>query len=123
MEIVERDSFVVRSTESHVIQSIDVDRRQRFSHICVLSASIPKTFYALPEDATISVDEDGSISVVTVSTGSYETNSLRFALVSAMNASPSWTYNPSFPNQKTEDMTGHFTFSVTEMVECSQRLR
>ncbi len=56
--------FVIRSSQSKFTYEFTLPANADFTHICVTSASIPKTFYVLPNNCSIQINEgSGPISL------------------------------------------------------------
>lgn len=88
-----------------------------FDHVCVLSASIPKSWYLIQKDyntftLTELLQTGGTSSVViTLPAGNYNVNTFMLAVKTALNAaSPNhWTYDITFAN-----LIGKYTFTVKD---------
>lgn len=83
----------------------------KYTHIGCLTISIPKTFYNLPQQASIWLTENGNQTQLVFEAGTYQVNSLRVILEQKMNTGL-YTYSVSFPNSYTEVQTGKYTILV-----------
>ena len=114
--IVAQEFYVVSSTSPSFQTSFDYDRSQGYTHVVVTSACIPKTYYVLPNDATVTVNQNGQYSFVTMPAGNYNVLSFPglFATVinNTLGISP-FVYSVSFANDLTKLQTSKFTYSVT----------
>lgn len=95
-----------------VSKTFETDLSQ-YTHCCVLTASVPKTYFTLPNDAVLTLSENAVESALTFTAGNYNTNSLRLLLSTALNTA-SYTYAVSFPNIYTEVDTGKYTITVSD---------
>lgn len=115
--ILDQDYQFIRSNSSNFTYSFtNFDISSRFTHCVITSLSIPKTFYVLPEDATLVVSENGIDFFVTIEKGNYRAiapgNNDSFAtyLATKINAACNYTYAVSY---QTNPELGKYTFTVT----------
>lgn len=105
-----------RSSGSHenANYTINISPDESYSHCCVLQASIPVSYYLVPEDRnTFQVDQGSVVTTVTVPPGNY--NSLSFAkkiktLVNEI--SPSYVWDIKINNSLTDVNDGKFRYTV-----------
>lgn len=112
--IVEKETFLIRSTDSPYELSLPIRDLDNLTHIVVSSASIPKTFYVIPALCSFEVSENDVVHYVDVEAGNYSVRSLRSILETAINASTvAWTYTITYPTASTSADTGKYTFGVS----------
>ena len=111
--ITDREYFLVRSSSNPVTICLNIDFSRKYDHVAVSSASIPKTFYVLQENCTLTVNENGVIRNVTFMAGNYNVRSFSSIFVTNLSAVCSYTYTCSYPNPSTDVDTGKFTFTVS----------
>jgi hypothetical protein len=88
----------------------------KFDTVCVLSASIPKSFYLIQSGSnTFILDEAGDEVVITIPPGNYEQDTFLGEIQSLLNVeSPNgWIYTVSVPDPKYDADTGKITYSVS----------
>lgn len=74
--------------------------RNDFTHVCVSSVSIPKTYYVLPNDCTLIVDENGENVSISMSKGNYNAINLKTAIEALLNSECKYTYTMSYNERK-----------------------
>jgi len=116
MNVIKQDYFVIRNSQSTFNYSFPISTlANNYTHIAVSSLSIPKTFYTLPSDATISISENGSPdSIITFSKGNY--TSVSFMTIFNTNfasAGLAYSYSLSYPDSSVEPDTGKYTLTVS----------
>ena len=100
-------------------QSVDIDLEgidlERFTHLNVNVLSVPKTYYMLPSNAALYIDESGGSSYqsITIQLGNYSRKSLADYCAKALTNALVGTYSISYPNVRSDRDTGHYTISVT----------
>jgi len=100
-------------------QSLPVDLgSQSFDSVCLVQASIPKSFYNMPSGYnTFTLQENTTSVTVTIPPGNYTRINLQSVLATVLtSASPNGrTYTISYPPSTQAD-TFHYTFSVNSTV-------
>lgn len=108
----------VSGTNSN-FQSIPIDLgNNAFDTICLIQASIPKSFYNIPSGYNkFTLQENATTATITITPGSYTRINLQTILASLLTtASPNGlTYTISYPASTSPD-TFHYTFSVNSAV-------
>lgn len=111
--IVEKQYFLVSSNTPSFSTALDIDPSIGFDHISISSASIPKTYYVLPNDCVLQVTEGKNITNVSFLKGNYSLTSFKTIFTSNVAGSGVvYTYTISYPSQNQLD-TGKFTFAVS----------
>ena len=110
----------LQGTNTHFSHSVNLPKQNNFDSICVLQASIPKSFYLIaPENNTFFLQEFGFAPVtITIPIGNYTRRSFGIKLQVLLNAaSPNlYFYQVGVPNTATEPDTGKYNFSVQTSV-------
>jgi hypothetical protein len=109
--IVDSEYFIIRSSQSIFNTMIDIDPERKFNRVCITSASIPKTFYVLKNDAVLSVLEGKTTTNITFRKGNYDLNSFKSVFVSEMKGCV-WDYDISYPS-RTQVNTNKYTYTVS----------
>ncbi len=94
---------------------IDLPPRNRFDSVCMLQASIPKTFYLIANGRNTFVLREGVLSAtITIPNGNYSRQQFAFTLQTGLNAmSPNaWLYRIIVPSPKGGD-NGKYRYLVT----------
>lgn len=106
----------VSGTPSNFQYLFDIDPSIDFSHVCLISASIPKTFYGVPAGSYFVLTENGSTVNILPPAGNYSRNSFALVVKDLLNNnSPNgWVYNITFSNINRVGDNGKYTFSVSE---------
>lgn len=111
--IVEKQYFVVSSNQPSFTYELQIDPTVGFDHIAVSSASIPKTYYVLPNDCKLQITEGKNAFNVSFLKGNYSLTSFKSIFVQNILASGvGFTYSISYPSGTQLD-TGKFTFTVS----------
>jgi hypothetical protein len=87
-----------------------------YKYVTVLDASIPKSFYIVPEHYnTFTLDENGASTTITIPAGNYTRKSLKETLATQLTSSSpnSWTYAVTYSNINSSVDTGKYTVSVS----------
>ncbi len=106
----------INGTNSDFSFSIDLGRDNEFDSVCVLQASIPKSYYLIPDGGnTMILTENGIDEVITFPVGNYSRSSLmaQTQLLLNTNSPHGWTYTISVPNTSINPETGLYTFTVS----------
>lgn len=105
-------------TTSSFTYEMKMPADSKFDSVCVLSASIPKSFYMIQEGSnTFLLGEDGEFGAFTTCTippGNYEASTFIVVLQTLLNTSSphEWTYTIAQPDIQIEADTGKLTYSV-----------
>lgn len=105
------------SNSSFLSQPVDLGNNQ-FDSVCIVQASLPKSFYNMPTGYnTFTLKENAASVTVTIPVGSYTRINLQSVLASVLTtASPNaLTYTVSYPASTVAD-TFHYTFAVNSSV-------
>lgn len=94
---------------------LPIDWNKGYDSLYISSLSIPKTYYSLPADAVLVLQEDAKSVNITVSKGNYNIRSLATELAADLTAnSPNTlTYTVGFPNSFIERDTAKYTITKT----------
>jgi len=87
-----------------------------YSHVCVSSCSIPKTYYTLPVDADLIVYESDGTKTLTFSAGNYSLSSFKTILRSKLTALTE-DYTVSSSNINTEADDGKLRLTCTDDID------
>lgn len=102
--------------DSNFSYNINIDQNAKYDSVCVLSASVPISYYLVRDGHNqFILLEDDIETVINVPSGNYSVNSFQLILKKLLNDnSPHhWTYDISFPDSISECQTGKYTYSVT----------
>jgi hypothetical protein len=105
------------SNSSFLSEPVDLGNNQ-FDSVCLVQASLPKSFYNIPSGFnTFTLQENAASVTVTIPVGSYTRINLQSVLASVLTAtSPNaLTYTVSYPASTVAD-TFHYTFTVNSSV-------
>ena len=108
--------FRSQGTDSNFQYRIELNKANKYTHVAVLSISIPKSYYLIPQgENTFIVDENGVQEVVTIPPGNYNITSFLYVLNNLFQhgAGHLQHYSATFPDSRTEAQTGKITFSHT----------
>jgi len=106
-------AFRNSGTDSDFTYTIPIKPDNEFTHCAVISVSIPKSYYLIPEgENTFTIQENGNTFIVTIPPGNYNITSFIYVLNNLFTGSLSH-YSVSFPDSKTESQTGKMTFRHT----------
>jgi hypothetical protein len=112
----EQEYYVVSSTTNPFSKYLDIDLSRGFSHVVVTSACIPKTFYVIPKDATLTVKEGNKSFDVIIPAGNYSLSNFptlfAFLINNVSVPAHEFFYSVTFPNSSNVQ-TGKFTFNVS----------
>ena len=104
-------AFRNAGTDSNFDISIPLKKNNAFTHVAVLSASIPKSYYLIGEgENTFVIRENAVDYTITLPVGNYSVTSLIYVLNSLFTG-PTSHYSVTFPDGKTSAQTGKLTFS------------
>ena len=110
--ITQREYYVIRSSESKISTALNIDLSKDYDHITISSASVPKTYYVLPSDCALEVDEDGKVNTCNFLKGNYNLKSFAVIFKSVVEGVCLFGYSVNYPLSSTEIDTGKFTFVV-----------
>jgi hypothetical protein len=103
--------YKFRSNESTYKLHLDLKPYEDYEYIAISSAAIPKTYYVLPNDSVIDLNENGNITEIHISKGNYNVISL-ISILNNLFESALWTYTVSYPSDYKANQTGKITFVV-----------
>lgn len=101
------------TNSSYVSRALNIPDN-KFDSVCLLQASIPRSFYNVPRGRnTFLLEENGIQSVVTITPATYNIYNIQKILGDAMTTASSqgWIYTVTYPACDEPD-TYHFTFRV-----------
>jgi hypothetical protein len=108
-------AFRDTGTDSDFTYNLPIKRDNEFTHCAVISVSVPKSYYLVPEgENTFTIEENGSTFIVTIPPGNYNITSFIYVLNGLFTGQLSH-YSVSFPDGKTEAQTGKMTFQHTNI--------
>lgn len=106
------------SNSSFISNPVDLGSN-KYDSVCLLTASIPKSYYNLPTGYnTFTLTEKGVSTTITIPIGSYNKLNLVTVLSALLTAGSvtlgnNWTYSVSNPNTQNAPDTFKFTFTVS----------
>lgn len=104
-------AFRNKGTDSDFEIKIPLTKNNRFTHVGVLSVSIPKSYYLIPDgENTFIIRENEVDYTITIPPGNYSITSLLYVLNNLFTEDTSH-YHVTFPDSKTEAQTGKLSFS------------
>lgn len=104
-------AFRDSGTDSNFSYSLNLKRDNEFTHCAVISVSIPKSYYLIPDgENTFIIEENGDTFIITIPPGNYNITSFIYVLNNLFTG-PISHYSVSFPDSKTEAQTGKMSFS------------
>lgn len=101
---------------------LPLDTTKEYDSICLLQASIPKSYYLIPDGYnTFTLQEGAQTATVTITPGNYNISSFMTVLSASMiSASPlGATYAISYPNVNSAADTGKITITTNNAVATS----
>lgn len=112
--------FYINSTNrlsgshSNFSYKLELRPETEFTHVAVMQAIIPKSYYLIQEEQnTITLNENGSLSIITIPIGNYTRSSFVSIFQTTLNASGVWNYLVSIDDTTTGPETGKLLFTVT----------
>src|SRR5947209_2636885 len=86
--------------DSDFTYAINIPPDSKYNKVCLLQASIPKSYYLVRDNEVFQLDEDVIAANITVPPGNYGRKSFATTLSNLLtNLSPhGWTYVVTFPN-------------------------
>lgn len=113
-------AFRNSGTDSDFTYTIPIKPDNEFTHCAVISVSIPKSYYLIPEgENTFTIRENGNTFIITIPAGNYNITSFIYVLNNLFTGALSH-YSVSFPDSKTQAQTGKMTFSHTNIQHNSE---
>tara|TARA_R110000868_G_scaffold230985_2_gene484276 strand:- start:472 stop:1350 length:879 start_codon:yes stop_codon:yes gene_type:complete len=104
-------AFRTLGTDSRFDINIPLQKNNNFTHIAVLSASIPKSYYLIAEGENSFIIRENTVDyTITLPVGNYTITSLIYTLNVLFTGDTSH-YSVTFPDGKTSAQTGKMTFS------------
>jgi hypothetical protein len=101
-------------TNSSFYVKIEIPPHEKFTHVCLLGATIPKSYYLIQAGYnTFVLRENGVDTVVTIPAGNYNLSSFRTQIPLMLTASSphGWAYTCTYPPAGVAQ-TGKLTFTV-----------
>lgn len=102
-------------THSNFLIKVPLDVTKTYDSVCVLAASIPKSYYLIPQGRnTFTLQEEKKTATITVTPGNYSARTFATALTTLLNAaSPNGlTYSITAPSSTSIPNNGKFVFTV-----------
>jgi hypothetical protein len=93
---------------------IQLPPNNEFTHCCLLSAVIPKSYYLVQNNYNTFILRENSVNTtITVPIGNYSATSFRTVVQSLLNANSSqaWTYTITYPNISNSANTGKYIYN------------
>jgi len=104
-------AFRSAGTDSRFDISIPLKKNNSFTHVAVLSASIPKSYYLIGQNENTFIIRENAVDyTITLPVGNYTITSLIYVLNNLFTGDTSH-YTVSFPDGKTSPQTGKLTFT------------
>ena len=106
----------IKGTHTNFTIKLKIAPNNKFTHVALLRASIPRSFYIVDEPLNyFTLTEGLTDATITITPGNYTRKSLILEVIAQLNAgSPNgWTYSYTYPNMATQPDTGLYTFSVS----------
>jgi hypothetical protein len=118
MYILNKQVFKINSRErisgsdTHFLYKLDLDTTKQYDSVCLLSASIPKSYYLIPDGRNTFTLDEGTQATVTIPAGNYSARSFATKLTSLLNAtSPTGlVYSVTISDSPS---TGKFVFTAS----------
>lgn len=112
-DIISKDR--ISGTDGNFTCRIDIPKDKPYDHVCLLSSTIPKTFYLISEGSnTFILREDAKEITISVPPANYDRRKFRAVVEDLLNKnSPnSWVYTITYPGATDPD-TGLFTYTCS----------
>jgi hypothetical protein len=106
----------ISGTNSNFSYKFNINATINYTHVVVLQASIPKTYYLISQNYnTFILQENATQIIIAISVGTYNKNSFRLALQNLLtnNSVNHWTYTITAINPDIQVDTGLYTFNVS----------
>ncbi len=114
MDTLERETFFITSTENPFSKTLYINPHKEYTHICVLHAAIPKSYYMLPEAATLTLSEpNGTTFNLTFPQGNYISIDVKNELSTQLNNNLTYTYTVNGPFDESFANNGKFKITVS----------
>ena len=108
--------YRINGNDSSFSYNINIDQNAKYDSVCVLSASVPISYYLVRDkhNSFILVENDIQ-TIIEIPNGNYSVESFQTILKKLLNDnSPNhWVYNITFPDSGTEAQTGKYTYTVS----------
>jgi len=93
----------------------DFPRDSKYNKVCLLQASIPKSFYMIQDGEHFTLQEGVLTAQITVSSANYTRKSFAAVLQTSLttNSPNGWTYVITYTNSSTLGDTGKYTYTVS----------
>jgi len=114
--ITNKQFFVVKSSETKFNFILPIDWSVNYEYVCVSSVSIPKTYYALPQDAKMTITVDTVPTTETIPAGNYNPRSLKNKILEKFSL---LTMTIDYPNAATQTDTNKYTITFTGATQAS----
>jgi len=103
----------ITGSHSNFFINLTIPQEKNFTHVALLSANIPKSYYSVVTDNnTFQLREGANLFTVTITIANYNWKSFKTELTSKLNLAGAFTYSITFPSSTVPD-TSKYTFSVT----------
>lgn len=105
--------FRTHGTDDDFEYQIILNNSNQYTHVAVLSISIPKSYYLVPDgENTFVVLDDGDYNIVTIPPGNYTITSFLYVLNQLFQNGPGHLqhYSVTFPDSRTQAQTGKMSF-------------
>lgn len=100
-------------TDSNFTIKLNINQNINYTHISLVNASIPKTFYSVPSGSSFVVNENGNLININVPVGNYSRNSFKLVLQTLLNTHCSYTYIMTYENITRTQDTGKYFWTVS----------
>ena len=103
-------------THSNFKYKIDLPKdKGDFDRVCILNASLPKSYYLIPKDSYFTLEEGISSVNIYIQEGNYSRRSFQTVLQNLLNnSSPNnFIYAVSYPDSFIQSDTGKYTYTVS----------
>lgn len=102
----------INGTDSSFAYQLEIPPDSDYNKIVLLSCSIPKSFYIVPDGATFDLYENGTTTTITVAKGNYNRTNFRTYLQTILNLHTAHAYVYAVSYSTMPD-TGKYTISVS----------
>lgn len=110
----DKEYFIVSSSKSTSVDvKLDVDLSIPYTHVLVSSIDIQKTWYSLPSNSSLTVNENGTIRTMVFPKGTYNIRSLRTYFLARAVIDLGWTYAMTIPDAQAGPDTSKYTWTVS----------
>jgi len=105
----------ISGTDGHFSYHLDIPDDKNYDHVCLVGATIPKSYYLIPADGnTFTLREENVDAKISLPVGNCSRRSFRAVVEDLLNKhSPKgWVYTVTYP-KSTEFDTGKFTYTCS----------